>query len=448
MDEPTTTEESRGPLGRFMRYRALIQGLGFSGLTNLSNLLVVGVMLVAARMLGSDDFGALAYAQSLAIILMMPVNFGLDFLVVRQISRQKDLAPRYLFNHMIWAGGIAVVLMLLLSAATFTIFDMDGRLQLVVILTAATWALRILAMSLQAYFRPFDRYDRESMVALAGQAVYLVMGLGVLVLGLGLVPLVVALLVARLIGFLISLIAAERYIGMSYVSEPGLMFKVQKQAFSIGLSLALISIYLQIDILILEAELSLQDVGVYGAALKVYMALFMLPGIVTSVLLPRLSTSFAEGDRQRHRRLAWGGSALLFAISVPMVGIGVFAAPWMMELAFGSEYAEGGPVLQLLFVAAAVSFQVSYARNLLIAIDRQGAMIWLTLLGLVVRAGLVYLMIQWWGITGAAVAVLISESAMLVAAWVYLAVLRWRSAPVAPAADETGLLHRYRPSAN
>ena len=420
---PPPKDESAEPAagqGLIQRYWALVRTFGFAGLTSFSNLLVVVVMLIAARVLGREDFGALAYAQSLAILVMTPVSFGLDQLAQREVSRQKDLASHYLFNHLLWAMLLALVL-LGLTAAGLTAFEDDGRLRLVILLTAATWGLRIVTISAQIYFRPFDRYGRESSIALSGQTVYLVLCLATLWLAPGLIPFVIAIFVARVIWITIALVSVGRRIGFSCRLDPRLVLRLQRLALPIGVVIALNAAYTQIDVLILRSQLDLEAVGVYGAALKIYLALFMLPAIVNSVLLPRLSASSVSGDERRHRRMSWAGGGLLFAISLPMVGLGVLLAPWIMETLFGPEYAGGARVLQLLFVAAGISFQVIYARTLFVVLDRQRVMAWIIFLGLVVRAGLVWGLTRIWGIEGAAIAVLVSESAVLSLCWGYIA---------------------------
>jgi O-antigen/teichoic acid export membrane protein len=122
--------------------------------------------------------------------------------------------------------------------------------------------------------------------------------------------------------------------------------------------------------------------------------------------------------------MVWGGGALLVAISLPMVILGIMLSPWIMATVFGPEYAEGTRVLQLLFIAAAISFQVLYARTLLVVIDRQRVMVWITLVGLVARAGLVWWLSGIWGIDGAAIAVLFSEGVVLALCWAYLGLRR------------------------
>lgn len=412
-------------LGPFRHYSSLIRTFGFAGLTSFSSLLIIVVMLVAARVLGREDFGALAYAQALAIVVMTPVSFGLDHLAMREVSRRKDLAAHYLFNHMIWAAVLAFML-LGLAAAGLAILEEDARLSLVIVLTAAAWGLRVITLSAQVYFRPFDLYGRESGIALSCQAIYLVLGLAALLLAPGLVSFVIAVLVARVIGIVIALVAVGRTVGFSHRLDPRLVLRLQRVAVPIGISIALNAAYTQIDILILRSGigLDLEAIGVYGAALKVYLATYMLPAIVNNVLLPRLSVSSMGGQATRHRRMAWGGAALLVAISLPMVVLGIILSPWIMASIFGPEYAGGTRILQLLFVAAAISFQVLYARTLFVVIDRQRVMVWITLVGVVARAGLVWWLSGIWGIDGAAIAVLVSEGLVLALCWGYLALRR------------------------
>ncbi|MDJ1008312.1 MAG: flippase [Paracoccaceae bacterium] len=417
--------EAVRPRRLISRYGPLIRTFGFAGLTNLTNFFAVAVMLVAARVLGREDFGALAYAQSLAIVAMTLVSFGLDLLVTREVSRRKGLGSHYFYNHMIWVMVLWTAILAALAVGVM-LFEPDPLLRWVILLTAAAWGLRVITLSAQVYFRAFDRFGRESAVALTGQTVYLVLCLVTLVLAPDLLPFVIVILAARSIGYAIALVSVGRTIGVSYRLDPRLVLQLQRMALPIGFSAALSAAYTQVDILILRSGLGfgLDEIGVYGAALKVYLALFMLPSTVTNVLLPRLSVSFADGDARRYRRLVWGGGALLFAVSLPMTAIGIVLSPWIMETVFGPEYASGTRVLQILFVAAMIWFQVFYARMLLVVIDRQRLMVWITLVGLAVRIGLVWGLSETWGIEGTAIAVVIAEAAMLASLWGYLALRR------------------------
>lgn len=103
------------------------------------------------------------------------------------------------------------------------------------------------------------------------------------------------------------------------------------------------------DLLFLRALRSSTDVGIYAAAYTLISFAGNLGVAYGMSLMPSLASLPRGGPQQR----ALYHTAVLHsaAIAVPTFVGGVFVAPDVMRLVFGSQYAEGGVILQILLAS-------------------------------------------------------------------------------------------------
>ena len=149
-----------------------------------------------------------------------------------------------------------------------------------------------------------------------------------------------------------------------------------------GLFLIVLNLYAYIDSVMLGVMRGDVETGVYGAAYKVYEGVGYLPGVVASVLTPRLSSLFMT-DRSAHKRLMLTG--LIGSVSLALVVgvLGYWLAEPLLVLLFGANFAVAAApfrilCLGLVFVFAiwtlhAAAISVNKERLLLrAALDRAG----------------------------------------------------------------------------
>lgn len=122
---------------------------------------------------------------------------------------------------------------------------------------------------------------------------------------------------------------------------------------------------------LIEWSLGQAEAGRFGAAWRVIEMLMLLPSTVIAVLLPRLAKAYQDRDRDRYVRL-FGLSAvgLGAATSALAVSVGV-AAPVIIRLLGGGEFAGTAHLLRLI-VAAYPFMSLTMLLSLsLIAVDAQ-----------------------------------------------------------------------------
>ena len=126
----------------------------FAGITNGSDMLQFVIMLLAPRILGEADFGKFCWALSLAIVFLTFSNFGLNTLAIRDVSRKRERAPRYLANILSWKIGLSICALALLITYAFPLAG-DNRMRLVIGLLGIALMLRFFALTGRCFMHSF-----------------------------------------------------------------------------------------------------------------------------------------------------------------------------------------------------------------------------------------------------------------------------------------------------
>ena len=67
----------------------------------ISKLLQLLVFIYLARVLGKESFGIFSFAVAFSLLIVIIADFGLSTFLIREISRNKKAASKYLSNALI-----------------------------------------------------------------------------------------------------------------------------------------------------------------------------------------------------------------------------------------------------------------------------------------------------------------------------------------------------------
>jgi len=397
----------------------------FSAVTNLSDFLQFALMILAGRVLREEAFGVFNNAWSLSIVFLTFSDLGLNHLAIRDIARDKSLAPRYLGNILSWKVLLSLAAFLLLMFTSTVVRNDDPNLRALVCVLGAAMMLRFFTLTARCFLHGFEKFSVETVAVVTEQSVLMVCGFAVLLTGRSVAFLAYAFLLARFVGLLVTYVLLNRTVPVRFRVESAFILKHQLEAAPIGIVFGIMMVYLHMDTLILSSIATDRDVGLYNYAFKIYNGLFIIPSIACTVLLPRLSSTY-KTDRHIFNRLTIYG-ILAMAFAGMLIGaVGIACSGRIVQLVFQKGANEAGLPLSILFGTAAVSFQVWLARVVLIATDRQKALMCFYVLGLGVRVACDLVLIRRYGITGAAVATLVSETFLFAGIWIYVLTTRSR----------------------
>ncbi len=387
--------------------------------------------VIIARMLSVEDVGVAATFAMTTSLMEMASNLALDRLIVQAPDgddpRLQAAAQFFQFIR----GVVGGVVLLAIAGPVAGLFDIPEQ----------AWAFRLLALI--PLFKGLSHLDvhrvQREMRFFPSVAVALGPQLLVTLLAAPLAwwmgdfrAVLWVVLIQALIGMLISHVLSERRYAWLWDREQ------IKRMVSFGWPLlvngALLYAIMQGDRAIVGSAFSMEELGWYATALGLVLAPSMLvPKILTTLILPKLSRSLEGAGAARHSQLTMQA----FAASGVMLGIGAWTlGPLGLVLIYGERYAPGAAVIGWLGAMQALRVMKAGPATVALATARTVAPMYanvVRLLGL----GLALIAVgAGQGVVAIAIAGLIGEGLSLVAS-VFL--LRMSLVSIGPAARSTAL---------
>lgn len=387
--------------------------LGAKGFIRGSSLFLVGrlisvvvnfvVGVLAVRYLVKSDFGALAWAQSIAATGASTVLLGLNRGVSRFAAIQHERGQYgAMFGTIALALGSVTGLGLVVAAVALGLRDLlvqhvhsDLSVGLLMIMVALVPldALDAMFETLMAVFAKvraifFRRYVLAPMLKLG--AVILVMSLQGSVYMLA-----VAYVVAGLIGIALYVMVFWRVL-----SDQGLLAQVRGKKLELpvrslfGFSVPVMStdvlqaLETTVVVVFLERFLSTLEVAEYRAALNASVVCLLVFQNSKILFKPFASRLYARGDEAGLSDLYWRSAAWITVVTFPLFAGCLFLAEPVMVHLYGRDYAGTGVLLAILaigrFVNAAMgmntfTLQVHAHVRLIVLINVASAMLGLAL---------------------------------------------------------------------
>jgi O-antigen/teichoic acid export membrane protein len=381
----------------------------------LSSAALFGWQLVLGRLLGESEFGVYGTIGALISIGAVITGFGLSLIVIRDVARRPQDAGRYLTAALGLHTVLALAAYLGMNALAWALgYSADLRaLAAVALLALYTDILGTVA---------FDQLiARERMVATSAVEVGNVLtriaaGALVLALGGGLMGLYAVTLLTS-----VARAAALWALMLRAGVRPRWPFErvIARPLFINALPLALGGIvniaYIQIDKLMSTSLLGAAQTGFLTAASVIVAGVVeILSTTILTALFPLMSRLYAPGRDPEPfyfmvRKLAF--FTLLIGLPVALT-FTVFAEAITVPL-FGANFRPAAQVLRVFIWYAALTMVVNVFSQALMVQNRQRRYVGMRVGGLAFKLALNLLLMPLIGVTGAAVASVIAEAAVL-----------------------------------
>lgn len=267
------------------------------------NSVVTGV--IVARWLGVKQLGAFAVLNVTMAYAVQIGSLGLASANTYFIARDRSRLSRAAMNSLIFsilAGAIIALLTVWLARASPQLFE-DIPLLLVVIAAAAVPFQLITLMGLNI-FLAVGQVQRSNILDLLGQSLLLVNAfVAVVLLHRGLPPLITlnaaaAILVSLLVSWQITNYIARHVSTRDDAAKASLDGALFRQMMRYGLKVQLQTIagllLFRIDLLIVKYFRGSTEAGVYSVASQVALLLMLLPGVISTLLFPRIAATKDE----------------------------------------------------------------------------------------------------------------------------------------------------------
>lgn len=368
-----------------------------------------------SRVLHAAGNGKVNFAASVANYFLMVASLGIPTYGIRACAKVRDdreelsrTAQEILIINLIATALVTVTYII----CVFTIprFSQDKALfliegiNIVLNMFGANWL-----------YQALEQYDYITSVSILFKAISVAL-MFVLVHGASDYRVYAATSVLASVGAnVVNFIRLRRYITLKKYGSYNFRQHL-KPIFILFAQSATVSIYTNLDTVMLGFMRTDTDVGLYTAAVKVKTILVSIVSSLGSVLLPRMSYYVQRNDKREFKQLLTMALNAVLFMSLPLCAYFVLEARDSLVFLAGAEYIDAVPAMQIInFAIIPIGLTGIIGVQTLTPLNREMQVLYSVIVGAVSDFILNLFMIPAWGAAGAALATTIAEYLVLVA---------------------------------
>ncbi len=382
------------------------------------------LMLFLPRYLGSEDFGRLYLAMSVAMIAQVFVDFGGAYFIAKEIARHHDHAPSLISDSIGFRMILSVVSLLLLGLFSWLVgYPWPVQVVILILVGAKLWE-GPLGVFISA-FQGFEEMVHRSVVSIVERVFLTVVGVTALVMGGTSFTIAIIMGASTLLGCVIAFRRLRPFVphlprvnwanvaGLAREGLPYLMMAI----FAV--------IYYRINAVMLSLMVPEEVVGWFGAAFRFFDILMFFPSILSIAVFPVLSRSVDQKGTVVMTTMK--SLEIILMVAIPLsIGTYAFSEEIITTLFGATDYAGSVAVLAALSPGLILVYIDFVLVTALIAMDRQRQWSWVALAAIPFSIGLNALLIPYFqdvagnGGIGSAIATNITELGILITALLLL----------------------------
>ncbi len=329
------------------------------------------------RVLGPFDAGRYVAAITTAGFFEILANYGLDILLIREVSQDKSKANHYLFNTTLLRLGAAVVaslpIILFIWSTSYTENPLTPAEVVAIVLIMVGMVFSGMSKGVTGMFYVYEEAEIPAAMTTATTILKVGFGVVVLLLGYSFVGLAAVSIIVNIITLVVLLFLAVRRFDLKIPWQ--IDWSLQRELIRMGFPLMLIhllqTVFISIDILLLRLMLDNGEVvvGWYQNAYKWFNALQIIPSFFTLALFPIISREI-QRSIDGARRMYTMSLKLMLLLALPIAAFTTFLAYFLVGLLGGAQYLPQGAIaLQLVIWAIPFGWLNSVTNYVLIALS-------------------------------------------------------------------------------
>lgn len=366
------------------------------------------ILFFSARYLGPSNFGALNYTASFVTFFIAIATLSMEGVTIKKMIFKPNDEGAYLGSCMLFRfiSSIASII-----AVTLIVYVLNPDDSLKVVL--------VLLQSFQLTFRSvhildawFQRHLKSKYVSIAKMAAFLAVSsykIYLLVAAKSILWFALVTSLSDLILAILLLIFYRYQKGPRMSVDFKLGFEVLGESYHFIISGIMISLYMQMDRIMIGKMLSDTEVGLFTAATMICSAWCFVPSAIITSFRPMIMELKKSGDEELYlRRLKQLFSAIVVICALASVCISI-PAKWIVYFLFGSDYLSAVTTLRI-SIWSGIFAMMGCIRGVWVVTENKNRYVKYYLsVGCVANFILNFTLIPIWGINGAAFATLITH---------------------------------------
>jgi O-antigen/teichoic acid export membrane protein len=375
-------------------------------------LLAAGATVLLLRYLTVEAFGRYATVISLTTIVSGVTEAGLTNIGVREYSIRPSADRARVMANLLGLRLVATTLGIALALSFAYVADYSAAMIAGMILACLALELLVIQAQVQTPLQAGLRLGWVSLIELLRPALTVTLIVVLVLAGGSLVSLLAVPLPVYAVVLLASIPLSRGAVPLVPSFHRREWRSLLRIAGPYATVVAVNIIYVYVTVVLLELVASDYQVGLFGAAFRVFNNVYQIPLILVTSAFPILARA-ARDDFER-LRYATGRLletsllvGLLFALAI------VFSAPTVLDVLAGAAYSGAVPALRLQGIALVATFVATVAAYTLLSLERNRALVLTNIVALALTCGLTLGLGPIIGATGAAIANLAGELALI-----------------------------------
>ncbi|MBM3281258.1 MAG: flippase [Candidatus Harrisonbacteria bacterium] len=369
------------------------------------------LVIASARILGADDWGALAYTLGVSALITLMADFGMGAVITRELS--KSDGDKKVFREKLaaafWLRTISLLLFFFLLFTWLSFFSKVTLTPAIIFLTGLLFAGDSLRGFFIAINRATERMEREALINIVTQVSITALGIIALFTFPNILFQAGVYALGSILGAVLAFFTVRGFFSSFFSDFQWQVMKgIVQSAWPFALLSILTGLNLNIDILMLSYMRSVADIGYYSVAQKIVLFLGVLPTLVASAAFPSLSR-LAGKDKEEFGRVVTRAIKMVVLVGLPIAIGGIVVGYELIEILFGPSYQAATTAFRILLLSLFISYPITIINNALFAYDRQRDFINYAVIGVTSNLAFNFLLIPTFGIAGAAASTVITQ---------------------------------------
>lgn len=377
------------------------------GVKVFQSIVSLAITMISARYLGPSNYGLISYAESIVAFAIPLLNLGINNVLVQEFINNPNREGKILGTTL----GLSAVSSILcyIGVVSFAFVSNPGETETHIVCLLYSVLLLTRAAEVTTYwFQAHYRAKVSSIISFVAYFITALYRLFLLVTGKSVHWFAVSNALDTLIISVALLIMYKKEGGqrLQFSKEEGKRL-VKKSHFYI-LSALMVTIYQQTDKIMIKSMCGVEETGYYSAA----VACAVLTNFVFMAIIDSFRPSIFERKKTSEDLFEKGIIdlySIVFYISIlQAIVLSVFSKP-IIQLLYGKEYLPARNPLMIISFFVVFSY-IGTIRNIwLLAEEKQKYLLWINMCGAAFNVVLNFGLIPVMGISGAALASLITQ---------------------------------------
>ncbi len=376
------------------------------------------LMVFLPRYLGAEAVGQLHLANSIWAIAAIFISFGSGILITKELARSHDK-----FSELVGTSLVIRIIFYFVSLGVVLLYiqwaNYSSQAIAVIIIIGVSILISQCSDLFYSTLVGYERMGYIAISAISGKLFVTVVALILLFTGQGVLLIASVYIGSTIIQSVIEVYSVHKIQPIKLNFRRDLVRWMLKAGAPFFLVAVFVTIYMQVDVVILSLLVNEEAVGWYGAADSLFGTMLFIPAIFLTAAFPALSRLHEEKS-DALGTLMRKSFDILMLISVP-IGLGLFVlGTEIVVLLFGPEFVNSGPVLSVMGIVLIFTYSNMLIGRFLISTNRQNKFTVVLAIAMFASVPLDLILIPWCqskfgnGAIGGSLAFIVTEFGMLI----------------------------------